>query len=211
MAKGGGSAVKRPWLGAKLQNVTPEIAEGLGLKRASGALVASVSANSPAAKAGLKSGDVIVSIEGQPVEDQNGFDYRFGLRPLGGNAQVGLLRGATETTVAVALVTAPERPREEIIIQARSPLTGAKVGNLSPALADELRLDPSTEGVVVLEITGGSPAQRLGFQRGDVVLAINEKKVETTKELEKVTRDRNRMWQITILRNGRQVSAQFGG
>ena len=210
-AKGGGSAVKRSWLGAKLQNVTPEIAEGLGLKRASGALVASVSANSPAAKAGLKSGDVIVSIEGQPVEDQNGFDYRFGLRPLGGNAQVGLLRGANETSVAVALVTAPERPREEIIIQARSPLTGAKVGNLSPALADELRLDPSTEGVVVLEITGGSPAQRLGFQRGDVVLAINEKKVETTKELEKVTRDRNRMWQITILRNGRQVSAQFGG
>lgn len=210
-AKGGGNAVKRPWLGAKLQNVTPEIAEGLGLKRASGALVASVSANSPAAKAGLKSGDVIVSIDGQSVDDQNGFDYRFGLRPLGGNAQIGLLRGANETTVAVALMTAPERPREEIVIKARSPLTGAKVGNLSPALADELRLDPSTEGVVVLEIAGGSPAQRLGFQRGDVVLAINEKKVETSKELEKVTRDTNRMWQITILRNGRQVTAQFGG
>lgn len=210
-AKGGGNAVKRPWLGAKLQNVTPEIAEGLGLKRASGALVASVSANSPAAKAGLKSGDVIVSIDGQSVEDQNGFDYRFGLRPLGGNAQIGLLRGANETTATVALMTAPERPREEIVIKARSPLTGAKVGNLSPALADELRLDPSTEGVVVLEIAGGSPAQRLGFQRGDVVLAINEKKVETSKELERVTRDTNRMWQITILRNGRQVTAQFGG
>ncbi|ARQ01370.1 DegQ family serine endoprotease [Pseudorhodoplanes sinuspersici] len=210
-AKGGGNAVKRPWLGAKLQNVTPEIAEGLGLKRASGALVASVSSNSPAAKAGLKSGDVIVSIDGQSVEDQNGFDYRFGLRPLGGNAQVGVLRGANETTLAVALVTAPERPREEIVIKARSPLTGAKVGNLSPALADELRLDPSTEGVVVLEIAGGSPAQRLGFQRGDVVLAINEQKVETSKQLERVTRDTNRLWQITILRNGRQVTAQFGG
>jgi S1-C subfamily serine protease len=78
-------------------------------------------------------------------------------------------------------------------------------------LADELRLDPSTEGVVVLEIAGGTPAQRLGFQRGDVVLSINEQKVETTKQLERVTRDPNRMWQITILRNGRQVTAQFGG
>ena len=194
-----------------MQNITPELAEGLGLKRASGALVASVSSNSPAAKAGLKSGDVIVSVDGQTVEDQNGFDYRFGLRPLGGSAQVGVLRGANETTVAVALVTAPDRPREEIVIKARSPLTGAKVGNLSPALADELRLDPATEGVVVLEIAGGSPAQRLGFQRGDVVLVINEKKVETSKELERATRDTNRMWQITILRNGRQVSAQFGG
>jgi len=210
-AKRGGNAVKRPWLGAKLQNITPELAEGLGLKRASGALVASVSSNSPAARAGLKSGDVIVSIDGQTVEDQNGFEYRFGLRPLGGHAQVGVLRGANETTVAVALVTAPERPREEIVIKARSPLTGAKVGNLSPALADELRLDPATEGVVVLEIAGGSPAQRLGFQRGDVVLEINEKKVGTSKELEKVTRDTNRLWQITILRNGRQVTAQFGG
>ena len=210
-AKGGGSAVKRPWLGAKLQNVTPEIAEGLGLKRASGALVASVTPNSPAGKAGLKSGDVIVSIDGQSVEDQNGFDYRFGLRPLGGHAQVGVLRGANETAIAVALQTAPERPREEIVIKARSPLTGAKVGNLSPALADELRLDPSTEGVVVLEIAGGSLAQRFGFQRGDVVLVINEKKVGTSKELERVTRDPNRMWQITILRNGRQVTAQFGG
>ena len=210
-AKGGGSAVKRPWLGARLQNVTPEIAEGLGLKRATGALVASVTPNSPAGKAGLKSGDVIVSIDGQSVDDQNGFEYRFGLRPLGGNAQVGLLRGSDETTVTVALLTAPERPREEIVIKTRSPLSGAKVGNLSPALADELRLDPSTEGVVVLEIAGGSPAQRLGFQRGDVVLVINEKKVGTSKELEKVTRDQNRMWQITILRNGRQVTAQFGG
>ena len=74
-----------------------------------------------------------------------------------------------------------------------------------------MRLDPSTEGVVVLDITRGSPAQRLGFQRGDVVLMINETKVDTSKELEKVTRDFNRSWEITILRNGRQVTAQFGG
>ena len=154
-AKGGGSAVKRPWLGAKLQNVTPEIAEGLGLKRNSGALVASVSANSPAAKAGIKTGDVIVSIEGQIVEDQNGFDYRFGTRPLGGQAQIGMLRSGRETTVVVALQSAPDSPREEVVIKSRSPLTGAKVGNLSPALAEELRLDPSAEGVVVLELDEG--------------------------------------------------------
>ncbi len=210
-ARGGGSAVKRPWLGAKLQNVTPEIAEGLGLKRNAGALVAGVSANSPAAQAGIKTGDVIVSIEDQAVEDQNGFDYRFGTRPLGGQARVGLIRSGRETVVTVALRSAPDGPREEVLIKSRSPLAGAKVGNLSPALAEELRLDPSAEGVVVLELGKGSVAQRLGFQRGDVVLAINEKRVATSKELERATRDPNRFWEITILRGGRQVTAQFPG
>ena len=210
-ARGGGSAVKRPWLGAKLQNITPEIAEGLGMKRASGALVAGVSANSPAAKAGIKTGDVIVSIEDQVVEDQNGFDYRFGTKPLGGQAKVGVIRSGRETVVIVALQSAPDGPREEVVIKSRSPLSGAKVGNLSPALAEELRLDPSAEGVVVLELGKGSIAQRLGFQKGDVVIAINEKRVATSKELERATRDPSRMWQVTILRGGRQVTAQFPG
>ena len=62
-----------------------------------------------------------------------------------------------------------------------------------------------------LEITTGSPAHRLGFQRGDVVISINEKRVETSKDLERLTRDTNRSWQITIVRAGRQVSANFGG
>jgi S1-C subfamily serine protease len=210
-ARGGGSAVKRPWLGAKLQGMTPEIAEGLGIKRNSGALVASVSANSPAANAGLKTGDVIVAIDGQLIEDQNAFDYRFGTRPLGGQAQLGLLRGGREASVVVALQSPPELPREEVVIKARSPLTGAKVGNLSPALADELRLDASAEGVVVMEITRGSVAHRLGFQRGDIVVSINEQNVATSKELERVTGSTQRAWQITIIRGGRQVTAQFPG
>ena len=95
-AKGGGTTVKRPWLGAKLQNVTPDIAESLGLKRPAGALVATVTEKSPAARAGLKTGDLIVAIDGQTVDDQNAFDYRFATKALGGNAQLGILRGGKE-------------------------------------------------------------------------------------------------------------------
>ena len=89
-AKGGGTTVKRPWLGAKLQNVTPDIAESLGLKRPAGALVATVIEKSPAARAGLKTGDLIVAIDGQTVDDPNAFDYRFATKPLGGTAQLGM-------------------------------------------------------------------------------------------------------------------------
>src|ERR1700709_45239 len=85
-AKSGGKAVKRPWLGARLQTVTPEIAETLGLPRPAGALVASVVPGSPAARAGLKLSDLIVAIEGQTIDDPNAFDYRFPTPPPGGNA-----------------------------------------------------------------------------------------------------------------------------
>src|SRR5262249_56080708 len=102
-AKGGGSVVRRPWLGAKLQAVTPEIADSLGLKRPAGALVAGVSNNSPAARAGLRTGDLIVTVDTQPVEDPNAFDYRFATKPLGGQAQIVVVRNGRETKLIVAL------------------------------------------------------------------------------------------------------------
>jgi Do/DeqQ family serine protease len=210
-AKGGGSAVKRPWLGAHLQAVTPEIAESMGLKRPTGALVASLSAGSPGARGGLKIGDLITAIDGQEVEDPNAFDYRFATKSLGGSAKVGILRAGRETAVAVALEPLPDTPHDELVIQARSPFQGAKVSNLSPALADDLRLDPSTDGVVITEVTDGSPAQSLGFHRGDLVLTVNNQKIAKTRDLEKATSQASRVWRITIVRGGQQMSVVLSG
>jgi Do/DeqQ family serine protease len=210
-AKNGGGSVQRPWLGAKLQAMTGEIAENLGLKRPTGALVASVVANSPGARAGLKTGDVIVSIDNQTVDDPNAFDYRFATRTLGGQAQLGVIRGGRETRLAVALQTAPETPRQEITIASRSPFMGSMVANVSPALADELRLDPSATGVVIIDIADGSIAQSLGFQKGDLVLTVNNAKIEKTGDLDRIAREQSRAWRVTIQRNGQQMSVVFGG
>jgi Do/DeqQ family serine protease len=210
-AQGGSSVVRRPWLGAKLQAVTPEIADGLGLKRPTGALVASILPKSPAARAGLKTGDLIVSIDGQAVDDPNAFDYRFATKALAGQAQLGVVRSGRETKVAVALQAAPESPRDEIVIHARSPLLGAKVANLSPALAEELRLDSTSEGVAVVDIANGSVAQSLGFQKGDVVVAVNQEPIATTSDLQRVVEKPSRLWRVTISRSGQQISVVFGG
>ncbi len=210
-AKGGGTAVKRPWLGAKLQAITPEIAEGLGLKRAQGVLVASVSQNSPASRGGLKSGDVIVAVDGQQVDDPNAFDYRFGTKPLGGNAQLGLIRSGKELAAVVPLQTAPDTPRDEILLKGRSPFQGAKVGNLSPALAEELRVDSSTEGVAILDVGSGSPAQRYGFKRGDIVASVNGEKIAKSRDLDRISSEGGRLWRITIIREGQQISVVLGG
>jgi Do/DeqQ family serine protease len=210
-AKGGAHVVRRPWLGAKLQTVTPEIADSLSLKRPAGALVNVVTPRSPAARAGLRTGDVIVDIDGQPVEDPNAFDYRFATKPLGGQAQVGVLRGGREAKVAIPLETAPETPREETVIKARSPLSGAKVANLSPAVAEELRLNSEAQGVAVTEVENGSVAQSFGFQKGDIVVSINNTKIANMQDLLRVTNQPSRLWRLTILRGGQEISAVFGG
>src|SRR5688572_17410511 len=210
-AIGGGSSVKRPWLGAKLQVVTSDIAESLALKRPAGALVASVIANSPAAKAGLRTGDLIIGIDQQPVDDPNTFDYRFATKPLGGQAQVKVVRGGREVPVAIALQIPPDTPRDEMVITATSPFMGAKVSNLSPALAEELRIDADLQGVIILDVAVGSPAQRLGFQRGDLINAVNGERIGRTRDLERISGQAARVWRITLTRDGRQRTVTLGG
>jgi S1-C subfamily serine protease len=102
-------------------------------------------------------------------------------------------------------------PHEELVIASSSPFQGAKVSNLSPALADDLRLDPTVQGVVIVDIANGSPAQTLGFKRGDLVLSVNNAKIAKTRDLERVAGQQSRRWSITIVRGGQQMSVEFRG
>jgi len=210
-AKSGGKAVKRPYLGARLQAVTPEIAETLGLKLPSGALVANVAPNSPAGRAGLKPSDLIVAIDGQTIDDPNAFDYRFATRPLGGSAQIDVQRAGKTVKLTVPLETAPDTNRDEITLSGRSPFQGAKVANISPAVADELHLDASTEGVVVIDVEDGGTAAGVGFQKGDIILAVNNQKIGKTSDLEKASKTSSRIWRITVVRGGQQINVTLGG
>jgi Do/DeqQ family serine protease len=210
-AKSGGKAVKRPWLGARLQAVTPEIAETLGLRLPTGALVANVTPNGPAAKAGLKLSDLIVAIDGQTIDDPNAFDYRFATRPLGGAAQIDVQRGGKTIKVNIPLEVAPDTNRDEITISARSPFQGAKVANISPAVADELRLDSNAEGVVVIDLEDGAPAAGVGFQKGDIIMAVNSQKIAKTSDLDKAAKTSSRLWRIVVVRGGQQINVTLGG
>jgi len=210
-AESGSNAVKRPWLGAKLQEVTPDIADSLGLKVPNGALVASVVPDSPAARAGLKTGDLLVSVDGVAIEDPNAFDYRFATKALGGTAKVGILRQGRQMTVSVALQPLPETPRDEVAISARSPFAGATVANLSPALADELRLDTQAQGVVIIAVADGSTAQSIGFRPGDIVMNVNNEKIARSADLQRIANSGGHSWRITIQRGNQQISVMFSG
>ncbi len=211
-AKGGGTSVKRPWLGANLQAVTPEIAEGLGLKRPAGALVGTVRQGSPAGRAGLRTSDLIVGIDGQSVDDPESFGFRFATKAIGTQAQLTVIRGGKELKLPIALETAPDLPSRDLVKpRGRSPLTGATFTSLSPALAEEMRRDANAEGVVVVEVEEGTPAQLLGLQKGDLILSVNGTKVERPSTLERLTQNPQRIWRIQIERGGRVLNTIVGG
>jgi len=191
--------------------VTPEIAETLGLRTPSGALVANVAPGSPSARAGLKVSDLIVAIDGQAVEDPNAFDYRFATRPLGGSSQIDVQRAGKTVRVAIPLEVAPDTNRDEITISARSPFQGARVANISPAVAEELRLDSNAEGVVIVDLEDGAPAGGVGFQKGDIILAVNNQKIAKTGDLDKASRASSRLWRIVVVRGGQQINVTLGG
>ena len=113
--------------------------------------------------------------------------------------------------MTVALQSAPETPRDEIVIRSRSPFSGVKIANLSPALADELQVRNAEEGVVIVDVDSGSYASNLGFQRGDVIQEVNGERIMKTRDLERLSGVANRSWRIIILRGGQKISAVFGG
>jgi Do/DeqQ family serine protease len=206
-----GGTVRRPWLGAKLVEIKPEIANAVGLDRSAGALVSEVAEDSPAQAAGIRAGDVIVSVDGKEVSDPNAFTYRFTTRGVSGEATLEVLRSGTRRKVTVSLLVAPETPPRDLRdLTGAHPLGGAKVANLSPAVADELSIG-DIKGVVVVETEAYSIARRLGIQPGDIVVEINGEKIDSTKNLERFVAKGARLWRLTIKRGGQLIRTVIGG
>ncbi len=173
-AEKGDKSFQRPYVGATFDPVTSEVAEALGLKRARGALVVSVVKGGPAEKAGIEPGQVVTAVNGIEVEHPDALGYRLTTAGIGKSAKIALIDKGKEKTVTIALDTAPETaPRDERLLEGRNPFAGATVANLSPKLADELRMVGTPSGVVIVDVARGSPASRVGFQPKDIIVSLN--------------------------------------
>jgi len=211
-AKAGGGVLHRPWFGASLQPITGELAETLGLARPVGALVSGVVAGGPAEAAGLKKLDVITMVDGIAVDDVDGFGYRFATKPVGGAVSMRVIRAGKPVDVSVKLVPAPEiPPRNPVLIKVKSPLQGATLVNVSPAVKEEFSLNGVEDGIAISAIEQGSAADEVGFKPGDVILALNGQRVVDTGALEKALRARLYLWRITFNRGGQTLTTTFGG
>lgn len=201
-----GGKVERPWLGADLQSVTSDIAQALGLRRRSGAIVVSLIADSPAAKAGLRNGDVIFAVDGKAAQDPQAVLYRLATKGVGAKAELSIIRKGQITKLQLPLIAAPETPPRNIReIEGENPLSGATVANLSPALAEEMSME-SVSGVVVLETASHSTARRIGFRPGDIIVRVNDQTVRTVKQLRRLLKSEDNGWGLTIRRGGEEMS-----
>ncbi|KAB2917823.1 MAG: Do family serine endopeptidase [Hyphomicrobiaceae bacterium] len=206
-----GRKVERPWIGAKLDAVTRDIAEGLKLDRVAGAVIVRLYPNSPAAEAGLEAGDVIVAVDGYEVTDARAVNYRLTTRGIGNRARLDVVRKGRRMTVEVSLRAPPAAGRDDIRnLAGPHPFDGARVANILPGMADELGIDDQ-DGVVVLSVRGGATAARLGFRQGDIIVQVGRQKIETVAELEGLLKDRQRLWQVVVKRGQQVLQLQVPG
>jgi S1-C subfamily serine protease len=207
-ALGGGKVVARPWLGVASQPVTGDIARSLGLDRPHGVLLADVYPGSTAARAGLKQGDAILTVNGQPVDDETSLNYRIGTHRPGDEVTLSVQRGGAARPIKVTVEAPPSRPKDQQLIQGENPFDGAVVLNLSPASAIELDLDPFRSGVVVSDIRGGLSANA-GIRPGDLIEQVNGRRIGSVSDLRAALQTRTRVWNVVINRGGQQIQATF--
>jgi Do/DeqQ family serine protease len=203
----GGQAV-RAWLGASYQNITAEIAQTLDLPNTKGVLIRDVMQDSPAAKAALQSGDVLVSVDGKDIGNVQELKFRLAVADMNLPLKMAVLRDGKRVDAVVQLALPPENPaRDERVLKGNHPLYGLKVMNLSPRVAMELGLDVNETGVVVSGVAHrGEIAYELG--KGDKVLSVNGKEVLSTKQLERLLRGADGHWTIQFQRGDQVMSLQ---
>jgi Do/DeqQ family serine protease len=206
----GDKSFQRPYIGASFEPVTSEVAEALGLDKVRGALVTKIVEDGPAAKAGLKPGEVVTALNGIPVEHPDALGYRLTTAGLGATVSLTVLDNGKERQASMTLAAAPEtRPREEKLIDGHNPFAGATVANLSPRVADELQLPTDTTGVVVESLKSDSPAERLGFAPKDIIVSVNGTEITSTDNLEAAVRQEPGIWRVEIERDGQRIRQFF--
>jgi serine protease Do len=188
-------SVTRGWIGVQIQPVTADIAESLGMKNARGALVAEPQSGSPADKAGVKSGDVIVSVNGEAVEDARNLARRIGSLSPGTSVKLGVIRGGREDNLTLTLGELPRERQARAAVEEREDQGSTDVAGLGLSLAPAKN---GGEGVVVTSVDpNGNAGDR--FKNGDVILDINGKQVSSPADVRKAVSDAHAGGKRTVL------------
>ena len=233
-----GERVRRGYMGVGLQSLTePGVAQALGIERNRGELIRAVTGGGPAARAGIQQGDVVMSVNNQPVTPEQSVSYLISNLPVGSRVPVEILRGGQRRTVTVTLA---ERPSDEELarlnqVEEGGPATsegpgkdapqssgqrstreglGLTVQTLTPDVARQLRLaDPTVRGIVVASVDPNSDAAVKNLQAGDIILSIDNRPTRTPEEAAAAVaaaRQARRNTVLLLVRRGNQQPAFIG-
>ena len=187
--------VVRGFLGVQPQAITADMVDQLNLKSTRGALIADVVKDSPADKAGVKPGDVVVALNGKPVSDNNQLTRDVGVVQPGQSVKLDVIRDGKEKSFTARLDPRPDETEQGGRVDdkgkgatEKGDLLGLRVEDLTPQLARRAQVDPSTKGVVVTDVTQDSAAADAGFEPGDVIVEINRQPVATAADYRKAVK-----------------------
>ncbi|MGI4852274.1 MAG: Do family serine endopeptidase [Janthinobacterium lividum] len=200
-----GGKIIRPWVGISMQNVTYDIAQAVGLDHPHAIIVTKIYKNTPAERAGLREGDIILKIDGHPIVNESAYRFRVATAKSEKATQFTLWRNKSEQTISIALEVPPDTPNNKPIeISGRNPLSGALIMTLSPAVASDLGISyEETGGVVVIQVQPDTFSSQSGLLPGDIILGINNQLVENVDQLLKnLTRSR-KGWEIKFKRGNK--------
>ena len=208
-----GGKIVRPWFGATGQAVSSEIAESLGFDRPGGVLVDNVFPDSPADRAGLEPGDVILAIDGEEIFDTQGLRYFIGLGKVGGKTTLDVSSGDARKEITIELEIVPETPPRNItIIGGDNIFENIEVGNLSPAFSEELGLSIFEKGVIILNIDRSSPVRRLNvLRKGDIFDSVDDRDIDIVEDLENILDDTGNDVSFAVRRSGRLIECVARG
>ena len=208
-----GGRIMRPWLGAAGQLVTQDIAQSMGLAAPGGVVLNRIDPDSPAERAGLQVGDVVLAVNGREVATPDGLRFRIATLEIGSRSKLTVRRGAETVEVTFDVIAPPEVPPRQLTrLTSRTPLQGAIVANLSPALIEETGYDGSLRrGVVVLDVQRGSAARRLRLQAGDVITRVNGADIADVDDLQQALEGSASRWTIAVRRGDRTLETTVSG
>lgn len=201
--KRGDETFEPPYIGASFQSVTADVAEGLGMEQPYGAIITDVAKGSPAEKAGLKVGDVILTAQNVRIDNPDSLGYRLMTTGIGHTLDLEYLRNGKTAKTTIALIAVPDdqisRPEK---LSGKTPFSGAEVMNLTSQNARRFHVAPDAIGVVINNVEENSNAYGL-FQRGDIIHGVNGNEIKTVNDLKKVLSSNSpRVWQLEFERNG---------
>lgn len=183
--------IVRGWLGVMIQEVTPEIAQKFGLKEPKGALVSDITKGSPAEKAGITRGDIIIEYDGKAISSVSNLRNSVAQTKVGSQVRIKIIRNGKEFNLNVIVAELPkematitEEPEGDI---QRNAFSGVTVYDLTKEIALQLGLNSGEKGVVVVKVESGSPAEEAGLKKGDVIQEIDRKKINNMEDFRRVT------------------------
>ena len=196
--------VIRGWLGVQIQDITPELAKSFKLKKDQGVVISEVFPGTPAEKAGLKQGDVIIAFNGKKIKNAYDISRMVAATAPKTKATVQIIRNGEEKEIQVTIGTMPESGQLATASPATGNPWGMQVQKITPELAERLGLASSQKGVVITEVRADSPAANAGLRPGDVILEIDRKKIQGIKDYETALRNaRSENGLLLLIKRGR--------